>query len=150
MSFETLCFSMYSDISIRIMAFSSPNITSARTFESSVFPTPVGPRNMNEPMGRFGSPRPVLPRRMARDTASTASSWPMMRCFKMLSRFASFSLSSSASFFTGIPVQEETISAISSAVTVRSPPSLPFVTEVFSSSSSVSFFSSSRSEAAFS
>ena len=33
----------------------------------------VGPRKINEPMGRFGSLSPILPRRMARATASTAA-----------------------------------------------------------------------------
>ena len=51
---ETVCFSIYSDISMRIMAFSSPNMASARALHSSVLPTPVGPRKMKEPMGRFG------------------------------------------------------------------------------------------------
>ena len=51
---ETECFSMYSDISSRIMARSSSNKNSARARANSVLPTPVGPRKMNEPMGRFG------------------------------------------------------------------------------------------------
>ena len=74
MSFETLCFSMYSDMSSLIMALSSPNITFASAFVSSVFPTPVGPRKINEPMGRLGSLSPILPRLIARATASTALS----------------------------------------------------------------------------
>ena len=51
----TACFSMYSDMSSRIMAVSSSNRNSARALVSSVLPTPVGPRNRNEPIGRFGS-----------------------------------------------------------------------------------------------
>ena len=46
---------------------------SASAFESSVLPTPVGPRKMKEPIGLFGSLRPTLPLRIARDTALTAS-----------------------------------------------------------------------------
>src|SRR3954469_6322560 len=46
---------MYSLISMRIMARSSSKRNSARARASSVFPTPVGPRKMNEPMGRLGS-----------------------------------------------------------------------------------------------
>ena len=46
---------MYSDMSMRIMAFSSSNRNSARARASSVLPTPVGPRKMNEPIGRLGS-----------------------------------------------------------------------------------------------
>ena len=52
---------------------------SASALESSVFPTPVGPRNRKEPIGRRGSLRPTRPRRMALETAVTASSWPTTR-----------------------------------------------------------------------
>ena len=46
-----------------------------RLRESSVLPTPVGPRKMNEPIGRFSDPdSPARARRTALDTASTASS----------------------------------------------------------------------------
>ena len=54
MSRATACFSIYSDISNRSMASSSPKSTSANARQSSVFPTPVGPRNKKEPMGRAG------------------------------------------------------------------------------------------------
>ena len=86
---ETLCFSMYSDISTRIIAFSVPNIASESALESSVFPTPVGPRNRNEPIGRFGSLSPTRPRRIARATADTASSCPTTRSCRMDSSFNS-------------------------------------------------------------
>ena len=56
-----------------IIAFSSPNKTSANAFESSVLPTPVGPKNKNEPIGLFGSFNPTLPLLIAFETASTAS-----------------------------------------------------------------------------
>ena len=46
------------------------NSASARA--SSVFPTPVGPRKTNEPIGRFGSWSPERARRSAFETASTA------------------------------------------------------------------------------
>ena len=39
---------MYSDMSTRMSAFSSPNRYSARARASSVFPTPVGPRKMKD------------------------------------------------------------------------------------------------------
>ena len=45
---------MYSDMSTRISAFSSPKRYSARARASSVLPTPVGPRKMNEPTGPLG------------------------------------------------------------------------------------------------
>lgn len=49
------CASIYSDISTLIIASSEPNKLSASAFAVSVFPTPVGPRNRKEPVGRFGS-----------------------------------------------------------------------------------------------
>ena len=73
MSFDTFDLSIYSLISTRIIRFSSPNIASASAFESSVFPTPVGPKNMKLPMGRFGSAMPALARFIALATADTAS-----------------------------------------------------------------------------
>ena len=70
---DTVCFSIYSDISKRIMADSSPKIASANERANSVLPTPVGPKNKNEPIGRFGSLSPALARRMALATAFTPS-----------------------------------------------------------------------------
>ena len=54
--------------------FSSPNIACAKALHNSVLPTPVGPRKINEPTGLFGSFNPTLPRRIALETAVTASS----------------------------------------------------------------------------
>src|SRR4030095_3125929 len=54
MSRATVCFSMYSDMSTRIIARSSSKRNSASARASSVLPTPVGPRERNEPMGRVG------------------------------------------------------------------------------------------------
>src|SRR3954464_15921592 len=50
---------MYSDMSRRTIAVSSLKRYSASAFVSSVLPTPVGPRNMNEPIGRCGSCSPA-------------------------------------------------------------------------------------------
>ena len=60
---------MNSLMSMRTMAFSSSNSTSASALQSSVLPTPVGPQKMNEPIGRFGSCRPLRLRRTALATA---------------------------------------------------------------------------------
>ena len=114
---ETECFSIYSDMSTRIMASSLPNNASASALESSVFPTPVGPRNRKEPIGRFGSLSPTLPRFTARVTALTASSWPITLLWSTFSRFFRRSASLSPSFCTGTFVQTETTSAISFSVT---------------------------------
>ena len=79
MSRLTECFSMYSDMSIRTNDFSSSKRNSASARASSVFPTPVGPRNMNEPIGRFSSDSPARLRRIAFAVAVTAASWPITR-----------------------------------------------------------------------
>ena len=86
MSLDTLCFSIYSDISTRIIAFSSPNNASASALESSVFPTPVGPKNIKEPIGLFGSFNPTRPRLIAFATIFTASSCPITLFFNVSSR----------------------------------------------------------------
>ena len=114
---DTLCFSMYSDISTRIIACSLPNTASAKALESSVFPTPVGPRNRKEPIGLAGSFRPTLPRFTARATADTASSWPITRFFRTFSRFARRRDSPSVRRCTGIFVQSDTISATAASPT---------------------------------
>ena len=79
MSRETLCFSIYSDISKRISAFSLSKRLAARALASSVLPTPDGPENINEPTGRLGSLSPALLRRTAFATADTASFCPITR-----------------------------------------------------------------------
>ena len=73
MSRLTVCFSMYSDMSSWIRASSSPNKNSASDLAVSVFPTPDGPRKMNEPEGRLGSLSPARVRRIALETATMAS-----------------------------------------------------------------------------
>ena len=108
---------MYSDISTRINACSVPKTASASALESSVFPTPVGPRNRNEPVGRFGSFKPTLPRLTAFATAATASSCPTTRLWSVCSSRARRFDSPSARRCTGIFVQVETVFAISSSVT---------------------------------
>jgi len=67
-------FSIYSDMSNLINEFSDPNITSARDLASSVLPTPVVPRNINDPTGLLGSFNPSLPLLIAFATAVTGSS----------------------------------------------------------------------------
>ena len=59
---------MYSLMSILISASSLPNMNSASALASSVLPTPVGPRKMKEPIGRFGSLSPARARRTALET----------------------------------------------------------------------------------
>ena len=101
---ETECFSMYSDMSSRIMERSSSNRNSARARASSVFPTPVGPRKMNEPIGRLGSESPARLRRIEFATRSSAVSCPITRWRRRDSIVTSFCASPSSSRPTGIPV----------------------------------------------
>ena len=73
MSLETLCFSMYSDISSRISDSTEENSSDASRLTSSVLPTPVEPTKINE-TGRFFALMPTRLLRMAEATAETASS----------------------------------------------------------------------------
>ena len=114
---ETENFSWYSLMSMRVISASSLKRYVARAFANSVFPTPVVPRKMNEPMGRLGSCRPARLRRTASLTACMASSCPMTLLCNSSSRLSSFWRSLSSILLTGIPVQRDTTSAMSSAVT---------------------------------
>src|SRR3954464_9246740 len=60
-------------MSMRTIARSSSNRTSASALASSVLPTPVGPRKRNEPVGRFGSATPERARRPAAAKARPAA-----------------------------------------------------------------------------
>lgn len=117
-SLDTDCFSIYSDISILTNAFLSKKRNAANALASSVFPTPVGPRKMNDQVGFFGSLSPILARLIALLTAAIASSCPITLEARYASRFASFSDSSSLIFANGIPVILEITCAISSLSTV--------------------------------
>ena len=94
---------MYSDMSMRTIASSSPKRNSASVRASSVFPTPEGPRKMNEPVGRFGSFRPARERRIAFEMTSTAACCPMTRLWSSSSMRMSFAVSASVSLKTGMP-----------------------------------------------
>ena len=59
---ETECDSMYSLISIRTTASGLSNRNWAKALQSSVLPTPVGPRNANVAMGLVGSDKPARDR----------------------------------------------------------------------------------------
>ncbi len=108
---------MYSLMSMRIIASSSPNTTSARALASSVLPTPVGPRNRKVAIGRLPWRSPARARRTASLTAVIASCWPITRWCRRSSICRSFSRSSAVSSVTGMPVSLEMISAMSSTRT---------------------------------
>ena len=100
------------------MASSVSNKNDASALHNSVLPTPVGPRNKNDPFGRSGSDKPARDLRTALDTAITASCWPMTRSCKEASMRNNLSFSPSSILEMGIPVHLETTSAISSSVTL--------------------------------
>ena len=134
---ETLCFSIYSDISSRIIASSVPKTASESALDSSVFPTPVGPKKMKEPRGLAGSLSPAFPRRIARETARTASLCPTTRFPNFSSRFINCLCSFWLSFTNGIPVQ----AAITPAICSASINCRELACFIFQSSSSIWYFS---------
>eukprot|EP00878_Enallax_costatus_P047205 GHUV01057642.1.p1 GENE.GHUV01057642.1~~GHUV01057642.1.p1 ORF type:complete len:125 (-),score=22.90 GHUV01057642.1:902-1276(-) len=104
MSRLTLCFSMYSPMSMRIIMRSSSNRRLAKAFASSVLPTPVGPRNRKLlPLVRDA--RPALLLSTAAATAFTAASWPTTRLCSSSRSSRSLSRSVCCSLVTGIPVK---------------------------------------------
>ena len=145
-------FSENSDMSTRISASSSSNRNSASALASSVLPTPVGPAKMNEPpQDASDTLRPTRVRRIERDSAETASSWPMMRLCSSDSMPSSFFDSAWVSLNTGMPVVEEITWAITSSFTTISTSDSPSRQEdSFSLRSASSFSWLSRSSAAFS
>ena len=92
-----MCFSMYSDMSSWMRASSSSKRNSASVLANSVFPTPVGPRKMNEPLGRLGSFSPARVRRIDRASAAMAGSCPITRLCSSSSMRSSLAVSSSVS-----------------------------------------------------
>ena len=94
-------------MSTRIILSSLPNTLSASALASSVLPTPVGPRNMKEPIGRRLSATPERARRMALETAEIASSCPTTRLCNSFSRLIKRSLSDLVICVIGTPVSVE-------------------------------------------
>ena len=104
-------------MSIRVIIWSSLNRNSASALASSVLPTPVVPRKMNEPIGLRGSFSPARERRTASEMAAMACSCPMTRLWSSSSMWSSFSRSEASMRVTGMPVQRDTTSATSCAST---------------------------------
>ena len=103
---------------MRIISFSSSNKNSASARASSVFPTPVGPRKINEPIGRFGSDKPGAAathgiRHACQSVVLAHNAIAQTRS----SIFTSFCASPSSKRPAGIPVHLLTIFAMSSSST---------------------------------
>mmetsp|Transcript_1311 Transcript_1311/g.5363 ORF Transcript_1311/g.5363 Transcript_1311/m.5363 type:complete len:384 (+) Transcript_1311:1024-2175(+) len=120
-SLDTLCLSMYSDMSSRTMLSSLPKYFSARRLVSSVLPTPVGPAKSMDAIGRFGSLSPHRVRLRDLDTALTASSWPITAPWRSWSMLARMACSSSVMRCTGMPLHIAATASISSTVTLAPP-----------------------------
>ncbi len=105
-------------MSILTSAALLPKNSRASTRANSVLPTPVGPMNINDPMGRFSLEMPDRERRTARATVSTASSWPMTYLLRFFSKLTKYLASERITLVTGTPVIRATVSAISSLVSV--------------------------------
>ena len=105
-------------MSILIKESEPLNNSEDKILASCVFPTPVWPKNINEPIGLLGSLIPALFLWIAFTTLFTASFWPTtlleIILFKLLSSFNS----ALAILLTGIPVIIETTSEISFSSTV--------------------------------
>ena len=108
---------MNSDMSKRMSARSLLNKNCASERATSVLPTPVGPRNRNDPTGRSGFFKPARDRRIARASAEIAGRCEMTRLCSSISVRNSFCVSSSLSELTGMPVQRAITSSTSSRVT---------------------------------
>ena len=108
-------FSMYSLMSIRIMASVVPNMFLASSFARCVFPTPVGPKKRNVPIGLFGSFSPTRIRWILLTNVSTALSCPIT--FESNACFIPFNRTPSACAIrcTGTPEIMDTTSSICGA-----------------------------------
>ena len=110
------------------MCVSSSNNSYARLLATSVLPTPVGPKNINVPIGLLGSFIPLLERSIALLTNFNASSCPLTRFFKLSYKCKTFSFSLEINFDKGILVHLLITLAMSSLVTTSDKiPSLPFL-----------------------
>ena len=111
-------FHIFRHINTNEMLFTNQISLQLSAFASSVFPTPVGPRNKNEPIGLIWifntsscTPIPLL-------SLIVLLHLVLLHVHEVyLLNASNFSRSPSTSFVTGIPVHLETIEAISSAVT---------------------------------
>ncbi len=85
----------------------------------------MGPKNRNEPRGRFSSLSPARARRTALATALRAVPWPTTRLPNTSSIRKSLSFSPSNIRLVGMPVQRSTTSAICSGNTASETKALP-------------------------
>ena len=109
---ETVCRSMYSDMSKRT---SSIPMTRASWRVTSVLPTPVGPAKRNDPIGFSPSRSPDRAILMAEARVAMAWSWPNTTSLMSRSRVRSTSLSEVETVFDGMRAIFDTTRSISGA-----------------------------------
>ena len=90
----------------------SSNKASANALAISVLPTPVGPINIKDPIGRESSLIPALCLKIASLTSSIASSCPITLFLSSSFKLTTLSFSPFSILAVGIFVIFETISAI--------------------------------------
>ncbi len=100
-------------MSNRIKLFILPLNSTANALDNSVFPTPVGPTNRNEPIGLLGSLIPDLERLIALLTAVTAPSCPITLLFSASANPLSFSVELASSSVISTPDIFDIVSRIS-------------------------------------
>ena len=121
----------------------------ASTFAISVLPTPVGPKKMNEPIGREGSFNPARVRWIALVSFTMASSCPITLPARLSFILRSFCPSFWLILFTGTPLIIAITEATSSSTTSNTMLSLSFShSRCATSRSSIKRFSLSRNRAA--
>ena len=81
---------------------------------SSVFPTPVGPENKNDPIGLSLFLNPTFDNFIDEETIFMALSCPNIKVLRSRSKFLSFTFSSDLILFSGILAIFETVFCISS------------------------------------
>ena len=136
-------------MSIWMSASWFPNICSASCFASIVLPTPVGPTNRNDPIGRRGSFRSARERRSARATDTDAMSCPITAFWSSNSIASSFSFSFFSIRESGMPVQSATTCIMrSSSMAIRFSSRVFFHCSMICSCLARSCFSWSRNFAA--
>ena len=107
---DTVCLSIYSDMSKRI---NSIPIIFAICRQTSVLPTPVGPANRNEPTGFISRPNPERVILIAASSDLIAASWPKTTRDRFLPRFFNISRSEEFTVLAGIRAILATIFSIS-------------------------------------
>ena len=113
-------------MSILINESLDPNIISANFLAKCVLPIPVGPKNINTPMGWLGSFKPTRLRCMALTILLMAASWAITLFLSRLSISLSRLPSASSIRSTGTPAIKDIVLATSFSVIIAGSLCSPF------------------------